>query len=95
MAKYSKGGVLMVYSFPSAEEGGAEVAEDTSNLSNNSESSRDDTCKVKLSDLPENYFDDLLDIDFHSSKPNPEKRRRKEKAPDRQIQLISKIISQI
>jgi len=69
--KYSKGGVLMVYSTQNTDEGGAEEAAIPSNAKKLStekanvppQDLRDDS-NIRLSDLPENYFDDLLDLDF-------------------------------
>jgi hypothetical protein len=66
--KYSKGGVLMVYSTQNSGEGGAEEADVPQKAPQKAaapvQDLKTDVDSIKYSDLPENYFDDLLDLDF-------------------------------
>jgi hypothetical protein len=96
MSKFSKKGVLMVYSNDECgEEGGAEEAlapgDASEHVPDALETAElapvthpptlaknyfddDDVC-IKLSDLPENYFDDLLDLDFSAPPKKPKVRK--------------------
>lgn len=98
--KYSKGGVLMVYSTQNTDEGGAEEAAIPSKAKKLSaekavvptQDPRDDA-NIRLSDLPENYFDDLLDLDFDGGEDlEPEKEVtaacQPKSHPEREIKLI-------
>jgi hypothetical protein len=92
MSKFSKKGVLMVYSNDECgEEGGAEEAlahvaapqvpdaskktELAHHLANKNFDDDDDDVYIKFSDLPENYFDDLLDLDFSAPAKKPKLRQ--------------------
>lgn len=89
----------MVYSTQNTDEGGAEEAamlSKTKKISNEtakvtSQDLKDDN-NIKLCDLPENYFDDLLDLDFDQAEDlEPEKEGtvcQQESHPEREIKLI-------
>jgi hypothetical protein len=85
MAKFSKGGVMMIYSTEDAEEGGAEDPNAVTSVPQaDAKSLKDDHFhdNIRLSDLPENYFDDLLDLDSgsDSDQRSPESEKRNEAA---------------
>lgn len=92
----------MVYSTQNTDEGGSEEADVPTHAKDLSaeiapvplNDLKDDT-NIKLSDLPENYFDDLLDMDFGGDDDLPSEPKKGDNKvckvksqADREIQLI-------